>query len=231
VNKYKHSAFPLTTEDNYLLTQKGFGLRDNFRRNRDSQSINNDGTSDTSSSVKETTMIRIIKSVVFLIALVLLAGVAYKTVTYKLDNLKQARMEASPITAQIRQAQLDCLARNIYYEAGYEPFEGKVAVAQVTINRAESGEFPSDICRVVYQKNVVYEKVLCQFSWYCETATMKKPMNGPIYTESMEVAKKVLLEGFRLPNLKNALYFHGDYINPGWKKERVAKIGRHIFYK
>lgn len=176
-------------------------------------------------------MIRIIKTVVFLIALVLLAGVAYKTVNYKLDTLKQARAEASPITAQMRQAQLDCLARNIYYEAGYEPFEGKVAVAQVTINRAESGEFPSDICRVVYQKNIVYEKVLCQFSWYCETATMKKPMNGPIYTESMEVAKKVLLEGFRLPNLKNALYFHGDYINPGWKRERVAKIGRHIFYK
>ena len=176
-------------------------------------------------------MIRIIKIVIFLIAVVLLAGVAYKTVTYKLDTLKQARMEASPITAQMRQTQLDCLARNIYYEAGYEPFEGKVAVAQVTINRAESGQFPSDICRVVYQKNIVYEKVLCQFSWYCETATMKRPMNGPVYTESMEVAKKVLLEGFRLPNLKDALYFHGDYINPGWKKERVAKIGRHIFYK
>jgi spore germination cell wall hydrolase CwlJ-like protein len=176
-------------------------------------------------------MIRIIKTVVFLIALLLLASVTYKTIDYKLDTLKQARIEASPITAQMRQTQLDCLARNIYYEAGGEPFEGKVAVAQVTINRAESGEFPSDICRVVYQKNIVYEKVLCQFSWYCETATMKKPMNGPIYTESMEVAKKVLLEGFRLPNLKHALYFHGDYINPGWKKERVAKIGRHIFYK
>jgi spore germination cell wall hydrolase CwlJ-like protein len=27
------------------------------------------------------------------------------------------------------------------------------------------------------------------------------------------------------------LYFHGDYINPGWKRERVAKVGRHIFYK
>jgi hypothetical protein len=232
VNKYKHSVIPLSTEDNYLLTQKGSGVNNNFfRRNRDSQSINNDGTSDTSSSVKETTMIRIIKTVVFLVALMLLAGVAYKAVTYKLDTLKQARMTASPITAQLRQAQLDCLARNIYHEAGYEPFEGKVAVAQVTINRAESGEFPSDICRVVYQKNIVYEKVLCQFSWYCETATMKKPMNGPVYTESMEVAKKVLLEGFRLPDLKQALYFHGDYINPGWKRERVAKIGRHIFYK
>jgi spore germination cell wall hydrolase CwlJ-like protein len=57
-----------------------------------------------------------------------------------------------------------------------------------------------------------------------------KPMNGPVYTESMEVAKKVLLEGFRLPDLKNALYFHGDYINPGWNKKPIAKIGHHIFY-
>jgi spore germination cell wall hydrolase CwlJ-like protein len=47
----------------------------------------------------------------------------------------------------------------------------------------------------------------------------------------MEVAKKVLLEGFELPGLKDAMYFHGDYINPGWKREKVAKIGRHIFYK
>jgi spore germination cell wall hydrolase CwlJ-like protein len=176
-------------------------------------------------------MIRIIKTVVFLLAFALVVTAGYKAVTYKLSALKEARENVSPVTAQIRQAQLDCLARNIYYEAGYEPFEGKVAVAQVTINRAESGEFPSDICRVVYQKNIVYEKVLCQFSWYCETATIKKPMNGPAYTESMEVAKKVLLEGFRLPSIKDALYFHGDYINPGWKREQVAKIGRHIFYK
>jgi hypothetical protein len=231
VHKYKHSSFSLKNEDNYLLTLKGFGATaSNLRRNGNSQAMNHDGTSDTSSSVKETKMIRIIKTVVFLIALMLLTGVAYKTVTYKLDHLKQARLEASPITAQMRQAQLDCLASNIYHEAGYEPFEGKVAVAQVTINRAESGEFPSDICRVVYQKNIVYEKVLCQFSWYCDSASNKKPMNGPIYTESMEVAKKVLLEGFRLPDLKKALYFHGDYVNPGWNKKPVAKIGRHIFY-
>lgn len=159
-------------------------------------------------------------------------GIAgYQAVNYKLDKLKEAREAYSPITAQMRQTQLDCLARNIYHEAGHEPFEGKVAVAQVTINRTESGSFPSDICKVVYQKNVVYEKVLCQFSWYCESASLKKPMNGPIYTESMEVAKKVLLEGFRLSAVKDALYFHGDYINPGWKRERVAKVGRHIFYK
>jgi len=175
-------------------------------------------------------MIRIIKTVIFLLAVLAVAFIGYKAINYKLDTLKTVREQASPVTAQLRQKQLDCLARNIYHEAGYEPFEGKVAVAQVTINRAESGQFPSDICQVVYQKNIVYERVLCQFSWYCDNASLKKPMNGPVYTESMEVAKKVLLEGFRLPSIKSALYFHGDYVNPKWGKQPVAKIGRHIFY-
>ena len=175
-------------------------------------------------------MIRIVKMAVYLTVAIIVGLVTKSAIAYKLDNLKEARVSASPITAQVRQTQLDCLARNIYHEAGYEPFEGKVAVAQVTINRVESGEFPGDICRVVYQKNIVYERVLCQFSWYCDQASFKKPMNGPVYYESMEVAKKVLLEGFRLPSIKNALYFHGDYVNPKWGKKPVAKIGRHIFY-
>lgn len=175
-------------------------------------------------------MIRIIKIVMFLLAILVVTTAGYKAVNYKLETLKSVREQASPVTAQLRQKQLDCLARNIYHEAGGEPFEGKVAVAQVTINRAESGNFPADICQVVYQKNIVYEKVLCQFSWYCNSASLRKPMNGPVYTESMEVAKKVLLEGFRLPSINNALYFHADYINPKWGKPPVAKIGRHIFY-
>lgn len=175
-------------------------------------------------------MIRIVKIAVFLTAAILVGILTHRAIAYKLEHLKEARVRASPITADVRQTQLDCLARNIYHEAGGEPFEGKVAVAQVTINRAESGDFPSDICQVVYQKNIVYERVLCQFSWYCDKASFKKPMNGPVYYESMEVAKKVLLEGFRLPSIKNALYFHGDYVNPKWGKKPVAKIGRHIFY-
>ena len=175
-------------------------------------------------------MIRIIKAAVLALAMLMVITVGYRATIYKLDNLKQAQLDASPITAKMRQTQLDCLARNIYHEAGYEPFEGKVAVAQVTLNRVESGQFPSEICRVVYQKNIVYEKVLCQFSWYCDQASLHKPMNGAVYTESMEVAKKVLLEGFRLPSIKHALYFHGDYINPKWGKQPVAQIGRHIFY-
>jgi spore germination cell wall hydrolase CwlJ-like protein len=226
-----NSILPCNTEDNYILSTKGLVDKAYFhRRNRDSQAIINDGTSDTSSSVKEKKMIRIIKTILNFSVVIAVAVAAQQAIYFKFDKLKEARETASPITAQMRQQQLDCLARNIYHEAGSEPFEGKVAVAQVTINRTESGNFPSDICKVVYQKNVVYEKVMCQFSWYCEGPSAMKPMNGPIYTESMEVAKKVLLEGFRLPDLKNALYFHGDYIQPGWNKKPVAKIGRHVFY-
>jgi spore germination cell wall hydrolase CwlJ-like protein len=226
----KHSILPRHTDDNYILSPKGLGQAYFDRRKTNSQKSTNDGTSDTSSSVKETNMIRIIKLVLNTLVILAVAFAAQQAVTIKFQKLKEARETASTVTAELRQRQLDCLARNIYHEAGSEPFEGKVAVAQVTINRTESGQFPSDICQVVYQKNVVYEKVLCQFSWYCEGPSAKKPMNGPVYTESMEVAKKVLLEGFRLPSVKNALYFHGDYVNPKWGKQPVAKIGRHIFY-
>ncbi len=139
--------------------------------------------------------------------------------------------ESSQITAEMRERQLTCLAKNIYYEAGSEPFEGKVAVAQVTLNRVNSGKFPDDVCKTIYQKNVFYEKVVCQFSWYCDRAATMRPIHKVNYDESMVAAKKVLLEDFRLPSLKEALYYHADYVNPGWNKEKVAKIGRHIFYK
>ena len=176
-------------------------------------------------------MIRTIKVVFLSLALLAVSFTGVEAVSFKLSNLKRAQSEVSPVTASMRQKQLDCLARNIYHEAGYEPFEGKVAVAQVTINRAESGQFPSDICQVVYQKNIVYQKVLCQFSWYCDRASLQKPMNGPVYYESMEVAKKVLLEGFRIDSVKTALYYHADYVHPGWDRQKVAKLGHHIFYK
>ena len=88
----------------------------------------------------------------------------------------------------------------------------------------------SDLCGVIYQKSVIYEKVICQFSWYCEQPSRMRPINSEAYAESYAVAKKVLLENFRLDGLRNAMYYHADYINPGWGKEKVAHIGHHIFY-
>jgi spore germination cell wall hydrolase CwlJ-like protein len=162
-------------------------------------------------------------------AVVLSVSLLKWAVTEKLSKTEVT--ESSQITAAFREKQLGCLARNIYHEAGSEPFEGKVAVAQVTMNRTYSGQFPEDVCKTIYQKNVVYNKVICQFSWTCDHAASLPLINKTNYTESMEVAKKVLLEDFRLPALKEAMYYHADYINPGWRREKVAKIGHHIFYK
>lgn len=150
----------------------------------------------------------------------------------RLDALKSDRAAgmAGYVSAEDRLKQLDCLTRNIYWEAASEPFEGKVAVAQVTLNRVESGRFAPTVCGVVYQKNVFYERVVCQFSWLCENTHKTRAVHQPMWQESELVAKKVLLENFRLPSMKNALYYHADYVNPNWRKPRIEKIGHHIFY-
>lgn len=152
---------------------------------------------------------------------------------HKLNELRSGieSMPSGYASTTEKLKQLECLTRNIYWEAATEPFEGKVAVAQVTMNRVEDGRFGKDVCGVVYQKNVIYEKIICQFSWVCETAHKVKPVHRPSWQESEEVAKKVLLENFRLPGLQNAMFYHATYISPGWKREKIQTIGRHIFYK
>jgi spore germination cell wall hydrolase CwlJ-like protein len=167
------------------------------------------------------------------VSVVLAVSVITFVTDHKFDKLKSsgAPWKQNFVTMADRDKQLSCLAMNIYKEAGYESFEGKVAVAQVTLNRAASGQFPSEICQVVYQKNIVYEKVVCQFSWYCDGTHRQRPVNDTVYQESYDVAKRVLLENFRLPGLNSALYYHADYVNPRWNKEKITKIGRHIFYK
>lgn len=168
----------------------------------------------------------IIRAVVFSLFL----SALYYVTNYTVEKLKQNQNYTVPVTAAEREKQLDCLARNIYYEAGFEPFEGKVAVAQVTLNRASSDKYPNDICKVVFQKNIFYDKVICQFSWYCEKGNKPVNVDNAAFKESMIVAKKVLLEDFRLPSLTSAMYYHADYVNPNWKLPKITKIGRHIFY-
>lgn len=172
-------------------------------------------------------------------AMLVLTGAALCLVTVtkvteaKMQHLRYEQANGQTVsfaTVAQRDRELKCLAQNIYYEAGSEPFEGKVAVAQVTINRATSGKFPKDICAVVYQRDVIMEKVICQFSWYCEQPGIRKAVHKAAFDESMAVAKKVLLEGFMLDGLKEAIYFHADYVRPRWGLEKVAHIGGHIFY-
>jgi spore germination cell wall hydrolase CwlJ-like protein len=146
-------------------------------------------------------------------------------------RLANTGYDVTQISAEDRIKQLNCLARNIYYEAGNEPFEGKVAVAQVTMNRMASKDYPNTVCGVVYEKSRIMNKIVCQFSWNCIPSKSIKPIHPEVYKESEIVAKKVLLENFRLPSLHDAMFYHADYIHPGWKRPKITKIGHHIFYK
>jgi spore germination cell wall hydrolase CwlJ-like protein len=181
-------------------------------------------------------MVKLFVSLPRVIGLMIVMSILITVTNLRLDALASSNegqaWRQGFVSVNDRTKQLECLARNIYWEAASEPFEGKVGVAQVTLNRVEDGRFGKDVCGVVYQKNIVYEKVVCQFSWYCEPHHKVRPIHPALWDESMEVAKKVLLENFRLPSLKEALYFHADYVNPGWPNmQYVGKFGAHKFYK
>jgi N-acetylmuramoyl-L-alanine amidase len=134
------------------------------------------------------------------------------------------------------QQQIKCLADNIFFEAAYEPDEGKVAVAFVTLNRVYSSNYPDDICSVVKQKSVR----VCQFSWYCEeepkrisyTRNLTRPQES-LYNDIRDLAIYVYLNYEKLEDpTRGALFYHADYVSPFWAKRKVktVKIGRHIFY-
>lgn len=178
-------------------------------------------------------MEKLVKFSTYILGLIAVVMLVQTITTKKFTNLKAQNGYYSQevVSIKTREKQLECLAMNIYREAGYENFEGKVAVAQVTMNRVAHPSFPKDVCGVIYQKTPIMDKVVCQFSWYCDSAAKTRPVNQAAYKESYEVAKKVLLEGFQLSVLKEALYYHADYVNPRWNLERIGKIGQHIFYK
>ena len=102
------------------------------------------------------------KTILKFVGFGLVMMVLISVTTAKFQSLRTANFGSETIvTAAERTQQLHCLSQNIYYEAGHESFEGKVAVAQVTMNRVEDGRFGKGVCGVVHQRNTFYEKVIC----------------------------------------------------------------------
>ena len=132
-----------------------------------------------------------------------------------------------------------CLAQNIYFESANQPFAGRVAVANVAVNRSKDAQFPSTICDVVYQAklrenwkgNMVPIRNKCQFSWYCDGKS-DEPTDSTTWMESLHIADLVI--SGKMPDITSgSLWYHADVVSPYWAPylTEVVTIDNHIFYK
>ena len=120
-------------------------------------------------------------------------------------------------------ADRECVATAVYFEARGEPIEGQLAVAQVVLNRAASGKYPSSVCAVVKQRS--------QFSF------IRRGKIPPIAKATEAWRKAVAIARIAWERLANqigadVLWYHASYVSPNWGRRltRVAQIGTHIFY-
>ena len=171
----------------------------------------------------------------------------------RLDNLVDVIM--SPIIdINVSSKDVDCLAKNIYYEAGMEPEEGKVAVAMVTINRVRDGRFGKSVCSVVDQRTtrvksievtetkmvqvglfgrpeavkqkamVVQNVDVCQFSWRC--VLVRKPKESDDrWEESQRVAAQLLKGDYTNWQVK---YSNALYFHATGVRPTWAKQKQHV---
>ena len=116
----------------------------------------------------------------------------------------------------------ECLARAVYYESKGEPLHGQLTVAEVIINRAESGRFPSTICGVVRQRG--------QFSFVRAGHIPTPPQSSRDWRLAVGVAQ-VAMRDLADGGAPRALFFHARHVRPGWRLTRVATVGNHIFYR
>ncbi len=124
-------------------------------------------------------------------------------------------------------AQLDreaeCLAASVYFESKGEPLEGQLAVAEVIMNRVESGgRFPASICKVVFQKG--------QFHFVRNGGFPPIAKSSRAWREAVAIARIAMDEAWE-SRASKAMFFHARRVSPGWNKVRVAQLGNHVFYR
>jgi len=140
-------------------------------------------------------------------------------VNQRLDEL--VRDHAAAVVADEERG---CLAGAVYFEARGESLEGQLAVAEVVLNRAASGEYPASICEVVKQP--------AQFSF------VRNGLFPPIDEDSVAWRTAVAVAHIAVEKLadeltSDVLWYHADYVTPAWGRRlaRVTQIGAHVFYR
>jgi spore germination cell wall hydrolase CwlJ-like protein len=120
-----------------------------------------------------------------------------------------------------------CLSQAVYFESRGESIKGQFAVAEVVLNRVDSGRFAGSVCGVVNQRG----GGACQFSYVCDGRADR--MRDPQARDIAERIAYVMLNGAPRTLTEGATYFHTNGVRPGWSRrfERTAAIGDHLFYR
>lgn len=178
--------------------------------------------------------------VLLIVLLLSLCGCAsyQPTVAVQFDPLPTPidETEVLPPPPPVDMVQAQCLALNVYHEARGEGVEGMVAVAYVTLNRAQdtTRRFRSTVCGVVRQGAYSAGRIVlhrCEFSWYCDGRS-DRPTDQQAYQRALELAVAVL-QG-TVPNpIGQAVYYHRADLK--WRYAShftpVGSIRNHTFYR
>lgn len=123
----------------------------------------------------------------------------------------------------------ECLSEALYFEARGEKAPGLFAVAEVILNRVDSGRYPDNVCDVINQGTG--RKFACQFSYTCDG----RPEHVDEHTAWERVGKvaRAMLDGAPRTLTDGALYYHTSFVSPSWSqtKAETALIGTHHFYR
>ncbi|OIQ71598.1 spore cortex-lytic enzyme precursor [mine drainage metagenome] len=123
-----------------------------------------------------------------------------------------------------------CLAEAVYFEARGEAVRGQIAVAQVVMNRAFSGFYPTTVCGVVYQNK--HHHLACQFTFACDNVAdvVREP---DMWDRARKIAKAMLDGQLWLPEVGKSTHYHAYWVRPSWVSEmkKTYKFGVHTFYR
>ncbi|SDW55327.1 Cell Wall Hydrolase [Ruegeria halocynthiae] len=122
-----------------------------------------------------------------------------------------------------------CLAEALYFEARGESVRGQFAVAEVILNRVDSGRFPSSLCGVI--KQGTGKRYQCQFTYTCDGH--KEVINEKRAYERVAKVARAAIDGVAEEMTAGATHYHTRAVRPSWSRvyKETARIGVHIFYK
>lgn len=133
-----------------------------------------------------------------------------------------SQLVAENLSVETNGSAHECLAIGVYFESKGEPLDGQLAVAQTIINRSRSGRFPATICGVVTQPS--------QFS-FVRGGRLPAPARGTLQWKQAVAIATIAQQGAWNSSASNALFFHARHVSPGWRLNRIASVGNHIFYR